>query len=343
MATMPSNRPATPYPRARPRLTRCPLPGRVAAASRAWTSASSKGAAWRRSASATRCWRAGKPPPSCFWKQCFDSCPAFSAMPKAWPRRALTTACWRARFTPARAIGQGPVDPRIAALRRPCGNRQMASRRARTQHSPAPADLEKDLARSAAIPYTPAFPEAPDEPAANLEQEERVRVSAGKSIPDFRAGDTLRVNVKIKEGERERVQAYEGVCIARSGARAQWHLHRPQDLVRRRRRAGVPDPFAVDRFHRGGPPGQGPPGEALLSARAARQIGPYRRAHAARCAPTSPRPRPSRLFPLTWAWAARTSRTFMQPATVPTRRLRAPTRAHRRGPNAWTSSRSAAG
>jgi large subunit ribosomal protein L19 len=51
-----------------------------------------------------------------------------------------------------------------------------------------------------------------------LEQEEKARVTAGKTIPEFQAGDTLKVNVKIKEGDRERVQAYEGVCIARSGA-----------------------------------------------------------------------------------------------------------------------------
>jgi large subunit ribosomal protein L19 len=37
-------------------------------------------------------------------------------------------------------------------------------------------------------------------------------------IPPFRAGDTLRVNVKVKEGEKERLQAFEGVCIARRGA-----------------------------------------------------------------------------------------------------------------------------
>ena len=48
-----------------------------------------------------------------------------------------------------------------------------------------------------------------------LEQEEVARL--GKTIPDFQAGDTLSVNVKVKEGERTRVQAYEGVCIARSG------------------------------------------------------------------------------------------------------------------------------
>ncbi len=51
-----------------------------------------------------------------------------------------------------------------------------------------------------------------------LEQEESARLLAVRAIPEFRPGDTLRVNVKIKEGERERVQAYEGVCIARAGS-----------------------------------------------------------------------------------------------------------------------------
>ncbi|MFZ4120331.1 MAG: 50S ribosomal protein L19 [Caulobacterales bacterium] len=51
-----------------------------------------------------------------------------------------------------------------------------------------------------------------------LEKEEVARVSGGKVLPVFQPGDNLRVNVKIKEGERERVQAYEGVCIARAGA-----------------------------------------------------------------------------------------------------------------------------
>ena len=50
-----------------------------------------------------------------------------------------------------------------------------------------------------------------------LNAEEIARVTEGKTIPDFSPGDVLKVNVKIKEGERERVQAYEGVCIARSG------------------------------------------------------------------------------------------------------------------------------
>jgi large subunit ribosomal protein L19 len=50
-----------------------------------------------------------------------------------------------------------------------------------------------------------------------LEKAEASRLTTGKKVPPFQPGDTVRVNVRIKEGERERVQAYEGVCIARSG------------------------------------------------------------------------------------------------------------------------------
>ena len=50
-----------------------------------------------------------------------------------------------------------------------------------------------------------------------LEQEQVAKLSAGKTIPDFEPGDTVLVNVKVTEGDRTRVQAYEGVCIARSG------------------------------------------------------------------------------------------------------------------------------
>ncbi len=51
-----------------------------------------------------------------------------------------------------------------------------------------------------------------------LNAEETARVLGDKTIPTFSPGDTLRVNVRIKEGERERVQAYEGVCIAKAGS-----------------------------------------------------------------------------------------------------------------------------
>ena len=51
-----------------------------------------------------------------------------------------------------------------------------------------------------------------------IENEQMAKLSAGKEIPDFQPGDTVVVNVKIVEGERSRVQAYEGVCIGRSGS-----------------------------------------------------------------------------------------------------------------------------
>lgn len=50
-----------------------------------------------------------------------------------------------------------------------------------------------------------------------IDMEQAVALTAERPIPEFAPGDTVRVNVKVKEGTRERVQAYEGVCISRSG------------------------------------------------------------------------------------------------------------------------------
>ncbi len=50
-----------------------------------------------------------------------------------------------------------------------------------------------------------------------LEAEQAAKIEAQRKLPEFSAGDTLRVNVRVREGNRTRVQAYEGVCIARSG------------------------------------------------------------------------------------------------------------------------------
>jgi large subunit ribosomal protein L19 len=52
---------------------------------------------------------------------------------------------------------------------------------------------------------------------AQIEKEQLDKLAAGKDIPDFEPGDTVVVNVKVVEGERTRIQAYEGVCIGRSG------------------------------------------------------------------------------------------------------------------------------
>lgn len=51
-----------------------------------------------------------------------------------------------------------------------------------------------------------------------VEKEQLAKLTAGRQIPEFRPGDTIRVNVKVVEGTRERIQAFEGVCIARRNA-----------------------------------------------------------------------------------------------------------------------------
>ncbi len=51
-----------------------------------------------------------------------------------------------------------------------------------------------------------------------LEKEQMAKLSAGKEMPEFGPGDTVLVNYKVVEGERSRVQAYEGVCIGRAGS-----------------------------------------------------------------------------------------------------------------------------
>ena len=53
-----------------------------------------------------------------------------------------------------------------------------------------------------------------------LEKEQAEKIEAIRKLPDFQPGDTVRVAVKVKEGERSRTQVYEGVCIARSGKAA---------------------------------------------------------------------------------------------------------------------------
>ena len=51
----------------------------------------------------------------------------------------------------------------------------------------------------------------------NIEKQYLNELSEGKEYPDFRPGDTIAVNVVVKEGDRERIQIFEGVCISRSG------------------------------------------------------------------------------------------------------------------------------
>ena len=111
-----------------------------------------------------------------------------------------------------------------------------------------------------------------------IENEQMAKLSAGREIPEFQPGDTLVVNVKIIEGERTRVQAYEGVCIGRAGA----GLNENFTVRKISYGEGVERVFPVFspmiELDQGGAPRTGPPRQALLSARAPRQVGAHRRA-----------------------------------------------------------------
>ena len=63
-----------------------------------------------------------------------------------------------------------------------------------------------------------------------------------RDLPPFRPGDTVRVHVNITEGDKQRIQVFEGVVLRRRGHGPQRHLHGAQDLLRRGRRAHLPRP-----------------------------------------------------------------------------------------------------
>ena len=52
----------------------------------------------------------------------------------------------------------------------------------------------------------------------SIERDESAKLTASRAVPEFAPGDTVKVSVKVVEGERERIQAFEGVCIARKNA-----------------------------------------------------------------------------------------------------------------------------
>ena len=110
-----------------------------------------------------------------------------------------------------------------------------------------------------------------------LEKEQFEKLSATKSIPEFGPGDTVIVNVKVVEGERTRVQAYEGVCIGRSGG----GLNESFTVRKISYGEGVERVFPVMspmiELDQGGAPRQGASRQALLPAQPARQVGPHRR------------------------------------------------------------------
>ena len=66
-----------------------------------------------------------------------------------------------------------------------------------------------------------------------IEKEQLEKLSSGKQMPDFNPGDTIKVDVKVVEGTRERIQAFEGVCISRGGCLL-YTSPSPRDRIRSR-------------------------------------------------------------------------------------------------------------
>ncbi len=86
-----------------------------------------------------------------------------------------------------------------------------------TENVTHPAALTKGCQQSALAVEARNEKVEPMNIIEQLEAEEVARIQELRKIPEFSAGDTVRVNVRVTEGNRTRVQAYEGVCIARSG------------------------------------------------------------------------------------------------------------------------------
>ena len=94
-------------------------------------------------------------------------------------------------------------------------------------------------------------------------------------LPDFRVGDTVKVHVKIVEGEKERIQPFEGVVIRKKRGRNSLYLYGQEDLLRNRGGEDLSDPFAPGRPDRCGQPGEGEAGETLLPAGPERKGSPH--------------------------------------------------------------------
>ena len=140
-------------------------------------------------------------------------------------------------------------------------------------------------------------------------------------IPDFRPGDTLKVHVRVTEGNRSRIQVFQGVVIRRQGGgvRETFTVRKISYGVGVERTFPVHTP--VDREDRGRDPRPSPPGQAVLPARPARQGGPDQ--GASRSHPRATRPSPEYGTPRPWQLAPRgapgsnAAERFSQPDKAP--------------------------
>src|SRR4028118_970297 len=111
-------------------------------------------------------------------------------------------------------------DPRGAAVGGSCEGRRLAScagGRGYTVKAAGPDGAPRGRAQAAALwRAATRRRRRPRPPSRQLEAEQIEPLTQSKTIPEFRPGDTLRVGVRVVEGERTRIQNFEGVCIARA-------------------------------------------------------------------------------------------------------------------------------
>src|SRR5712692_1683848 len=145
-------------------------------------------------------------------------CPAWWAMRRRSTRRASRGDCSNIPTTPGRSCGRGARCPRCSCRgitsRSASGARHRRKRRRRcgaricgTATSPGTACRGGLEVGGGAMNLM-----------QTLEQEEMKRLLANRPVPPFQPGDTVKVSLRVVEGERERIQAFEGVCIARKNA-----------------------------------------------------------------------------------------------------------------------------
>ncbi len=124
----------------------------------------------------------------------------------------------------------------------------------------------------------------------SIETEEinRVKVELSKVLPEIYVGDTVRVGVRIKEGNKERVQPYEGTVIAMRNGGINETITVPSRVSGRRRGTGVFDSLAPHRYYPSDAPRESPQSKTLLPARSGGQS--YSRQTAVRSLPVGMHP-----------------------------------------------------
>ena len=84
----------------------------------------------------------------------------------------------------------------------------------------------------------------------NFEKDHMQQLMSGKTYPEFNSGDTLKVHLKVKEGEKERIQVFEGVCIAKKKCWCELIIYCKKNFLWRRNRKSFALLFSSNKQNR---------------------------------------------------------------------------------------------